>query len=55
MTTLELIDKEIRKLEASLEYAKSKPNASEEEIANIQTKLELKREIREIVWKSMAV
>lgn len=55
MTTLELLDKEIRKLEASLEYAKVKPNASEQEIANIQEKLKLKREIREIVQMSMAV
>lgn len=55
MTTLELLDKEIRKLEASLEYAKVKPNANKEEIANIQTKLDLKREIREIVRKALAV
>lgn len=57
MTTLELLDKEILKLEASLEYATVKPQSmkSEEEIEKIRTMLELKREIREIVRKSMAV
>lgn len=55
MTVLELLDKEILKLEASLEYATVKPNVSEKEIADIQTKLELKREIREIVREALAV
>lgn len=49
---LDLLDKEIRKLEASLTSAQNKPNASEEEISNIQIKLDLKRRIREIVEDS---
>lgn len=49
---LDLLDKEIRKLEASLASAQNKPNVSEEEISNIQTKLDLKRGIREIVEDS---
>ena len=55
MTVLELLDREILKLEAALEYATVKPNVKEDEIVNIQTKLDLKREIRDIVRRSLAV
>lgn len=52
MTAVELLEKEIRKVEASLHYAQIKPNACEVEIKNLQEKLRLKREILEIVQRS---
>lgn len=52
MTAIELLEREIRKTEASLYYAQIKPNVSVFEIVNLQEKLRLKREILEIVRKS---
>lgn len=57
MTPLELLDREIKKLEAALEYAMVKPKTmkSDEEIDKIRTMLDLKREIREVVRKALAM
>lgn len=52
MTAIELLEKEIRKAEAALHYAKIKPYPSDFEIADLKEKLRSKREILEIVKKS---
>lgn len=54
MEALELLDKEIRKVEYSLKHALVKPHANPVEIRNLEEKLKLKFEIRDIVLKSMA-
>lgn len=49
MTELELLDKEIKKINYAIYNTSRKPNATEEECRNLRTKLELKRNIRNIV------
>lgn len=53
MTELDLLDKEIRELTFAEIRAERKPNVSKQELANIHTKLQLKRNIREIVKKDL--
>lgn len=55
MTELELLDKEIRELTFAEIRAEQKPNVSKQELDNIHTKLQLKRNIREIVRRELGV
>lgn len=49
MTELQLLDKELKKLNYAIHNTSRKPNATEDELHNLQTKLELKQHIRDIV------
>ena len=46
---VQLLAKELRQLNFSLEHARNKPHATDEEIANIEKKIRLKTEILDVV------
>ena len=51
---IELLEKEIRKLNLSLKNALSKPHVQSSEIKNIERKLKLKQDILKVIYDHKA-